>query len=77
MGWSKWLFLGLWGDRSEVRISEAKSKLKFFKNFAIVTGLVFGLLDRLDWAALASRFGPINGLKWAGFINGSGLKNYV
>ena len=77
MGWSKWLFLGVWGDRFGVRIPEARSKLKFFKNLATVTGSVFGLLGRLGWAALASRLGPVNVLKWAEFINRSDLKNYV
>ena len=77
MGWSKWLFLGVWSERSEVRISKARSKQKKFKNFDTVIGPVFGLLGRLGWAALAGRFGLVNGLKWAGFINGSGLKNSV
>ena len=76
MGWSKWLLLEVWGDRFGVQIS-TRSKLKFFKNFAIVTGPIFGLLGRLGWAALAGRFEPFNGLKWAGFVNGSGLKNYA
>ena len=76
MGWSKWLLLEVWGDRSGVQIS-ARSNLKFFKNFATVTGPIFGLLGRLKWASLAGRFGLINGLKRAGFVNGSGLKKYA
>ena len=76
MGWSKWLLLEVWGDRFGVRIS-ARSKLKLFKNFATVTGPIFGLLGRLGWAALAGQFGPVNRLKWAGFVNGSGLKKYA